>query len=364
MPPAPRQPADHDSWSTPPSVTVVIPALNEEHNLPLILENLPAVDEVVVVDGRSRDDTVAVAREVRPDVIVVRQTRSGKGNALVCGFAASTSDIVVTLNADGSADPQEIPRFVDALLSGAEAAHGSRYRPGGDHRDAGAPERFGHGLLCRVVNVFFGTRFTDLSCGYNAYWRVLLPALELPAPDARGPKRGRRAWGEGPEIDTLTTLRMATQGLRVVEVATVGYPRLHGEDRPRLVLPSALRALRAAWLEYVRRWKIGRRPAPQRHEAIRGRRRDTTGARYEAPPVQAADAGPAGQPAPRPRASADEPTGRHAARHSVPPPTGDRGRGRDGRRLERRRGEPGRPDLTVIRGEGRDERRDGQSHLR
>jgi hypothetical protein len=340
MPPAPRRHASPGPSS--PTVTVVIPALNEEHNLPLILENLPPVDEVVVVDGRSQDDTVAVAREVRPDVVVVRQSRSGKGNALVCGFAASTGDIVVTLNADGSADPQEIPRFVDALLSGAEAAHGSRLRPGGDHRDAGAAERFGHGVLCRLVNLFFGTRFTDLSCGYNAYWRELLPMLELPAPDTRGPKRGRLAWGEGPEIDTLTTIRMATQGLRVVEVASVGYPRIYGEDRPRRVLPAALRALRTAWSEYVRRWRIGRRPAPASR-------------RYDAP-------------APRRAFYDDEPNGRHAARHSVPPPGRDRGGrdrdGRDGRRLERRRGEPGRPDLTVIRGEGRDERWDGRSHLR
>jgi hypothetical protein len=362
MPPVPRQQPPYGPRSS-PSVTVVIPALNEEHNLPLILENLPPVDEVVVVDGRSRDDTVAVAREVRPDVVMVRQTRSGKGNALVCGFAASTSDIVVTLHADGSADPQEIPRFVDALLSGAEAAHGSRFRPGGDHRDAGALERFGHGVLCRIVNVFFGTRFTDLSCGYNAYWRELLPALSLPAPDARGPKRGRLAWGEGPEIDTLTTLRMATQGLRVVEVATVGYPRLHSDDdRQRRLLPAVLRALRTAWSEYVRRWKIGRRSAPQRHEAGRERRRESM-ARYEAPAPRIG--GPYG----------DEPTGRHAARHAVPPPGRERdsrerdsrnrdGRGREGRRLERRRGEPGRPDLTVIEGEGRDEHRHNPPHLR
>jgi hypothetical protein len=251
-------------------------------------------------------------------VVVVRQTRSGKGNALVCGFAASTGDIVVTLNADGSADPQELPRFVDALLSGAEAAHGSRFRPGGDHRDAGAAERFGHGVLCRIVNLFFGTRFTDLSCGYNAYWRELLPALELPGPDARGPKRGRLAWGEGPEIDTLTTLRMATQGLRVVEVATVGYPRIYGDERPRRVLPAALRAVRTAWSEYLRRWRIGHRPAPP------------------AQPV-------------------DRPAGRHAA-HPAPLT-------REGRRLDRRR-EAGRPDLTVIRGEGRDDRNDGTAHLR
>ncbi|GID92697.1 glycosyltransferase family 2 protein [Amorphoplanes digitatis] len=319
MPPAPS-----------PTVTVVIPALNEEHNLPLILENLPPVHEVVVVDGRSQDDTVAVAREVRPDVVVIRQTRSGKGNALVCGFAASTGDIVVTLNADGSADPGEIYRFVDALLSGAEAAHGSRFRPGGDHRDGGALVRAAHFVLSRAVNLFFGTRFTDLTCGYDAYWRELIPALELPSPEVRGPRRGL-AWGEGPEIDTLTTIRMATQGLRVVEVATVGYPRIHG-DRQRRLLPAALRALRTAGSEYVRRWRIGHRPEPRHHQT----------ARYD----------PA--PAPAPFVRADEPTGRHAARPPASP-------ARD--RATRRGAGSRRPDLTVIRGEGRDER-SGPSHLR
>ncbi len=259
MPPSPRRPAQPHAASS-PTVTVVIPALNEEHNLPLVLENLPPVDEVIVVDGRSDDDTVAVAREVRPGVIVVRQTRSGKGNALACGFAAATGDIVVTLNADGSSDPGEIPRFVDALLSGAEAAHGSRFRAGGDHRDARPAERFGHALLSRVVNVLFRTRFTDLSCGYNAYWRDLLPVFQLPEPVLGRVKRGKVAWGDGPEVETLITVRMATRGLRVVEVATVGYPRLHG-DRPRRVLPALARALRTVVTEYSRRWsREPRRP--------------------------------------------------------------------------------------------------------
>ncbi|MEV8506175.1 glycosyltransferase family 2 protein [Actinoplanes sp. NPDC051475] len=309
MPPSPPRPAPSHAASS-PVVTVVIPALNEEHNLPLVLENLPPVDEVVVVDGRSDDDTVAVAREVRPDVVVVRQTRSGKGNALACGFAAATGDIVVTLNADGSADPGEIPRFVDALLSGAEAAHGSRFRYGGDHRDALPAERLGHAVLSRIVNVLFRTRFTDLSCGYNAYWRELLPVLDLPGPDVPGLKRGRLAWGDGPEAETLIPIRMATRGLRVVEVATVGYPRIHG-DRPRRLLPSALRVLRTVVTEYVRRWR--RVPAEATH-----------------------------RPAPHPRSltpepGAERPTGRHAAR-PMPPPS----------RVRRR------SDLRVIRGEGRD----------
>src|ERR1700712_662883 len=97
-----------------PTVSVVIPALNEERNLPHVFAKLPAtVTEVIVVDGGSVDRTVEVARELRPGVVIVQQTRTGKGNALACGFAACTGDIIVMIDADGSTDPGEIPLFVE-----------------------------------------------------------------------------------------------------------------------------------------------------------------------------------------------------------------------------------------------------------
>ena len=93
-----------------PSVSVVIPALNEARNIPHVFAQIPAdVYEVVLVDGFSVDDTVAIARELRPDVRVVAQTRQGKGNALACGFAAATGDIIAMVDADGSADPARSP---------------------------------------------------------------------------------------------------------------------------------------------------------------------------------------------------------------------------------------------------------------
>src|SRR5918999_731872 len=96
-----------------PTVTVVIPTLNEAQNLPHVLERLPVwVHEVIVVDGHSTDDTVAVAKACRPDVKIVLQNGKGKGNALACGFREATGDITVMLDADGSTDPAEIPRFV------------------------------------------------------------------------------------------------------------------------------------------------------------------------------------------------------------------------------------------------------------
>src|SRR5687767_2799244 len=107
-----------------PAVSVVIPTLNEAKNLPLVLGEIPAEYEIVIVDGWSTDGTVEVARELRPDARILRQRRKGKGDALARGFAAATGDIVVMLDADGSADPAEIPRFVEALVAGADFAKG------------------------------------------------------------------------------------------------------------------------------------------------------------------------------------------------------------------------------------------------
>src|SRR5216683_5174490 len=93
-------------------VSIVIPALNEARNLPHVFARLPLdVHEVIVVDGHSVDDTISVARQLRPDVRIVQQTRQGKGNALACGFEAATGDVIAVVDADGSADPSEISRF-------------------------------------------------------------------------------------------------------------------------------------------------------------------------------------------------------------------------------------------------------------
>ena len=117
-------------------VSVIIPARNEARNLPHVLEALPAgLHEVILVHGHSVDDTIEVARRLRPDVKIIQQTRRGKGNALACGFSALSGEIVVMLDADGSADPSEIPAFVAALAAGADFAKGTRFHDGGGSHD-------------------------------------------------------------------------------------------------------------------------------------------------------------------------------------------------------------------------------------
>ena len=140
----------------------MVPALNEARNLAAVLPTLPDAHEVILVDGGSVDGTVETAQAVMPDIRVVRQLRRGKGNALAAGFAQVTGDVVVMFDADGSADPAEIPAFVDALVEGADFAKGSRFRPGGGSHDITPIRNAGNKFLNTVMNVSFRTRFTDL----------------------------------------------------------------------------------------------------------------------------------------------------------------------------------------------------------
>ncbi|SDT78525.1 glycosyltransferase family 2 protein [Actinoplanes derwentensis] len=225
--PVPAAPPGNDGVIE-PRISVIVPALNEARNLPHVFARLPEVDEVVLVDGGSTDDTVAVARRLRPDIRVVRQNRRGKGNALACGFAESTGDIIVMIDADGSTDPMEIPAFVKALRDGADFAKGSRFQGNGGSADITRLRRAGNKCLSLLVNVLFRTRYSDLCYGYNAFWAHCLDVFDLdstsPAPD----NTDGRLWGDGFEIETLLNLRAARAELKITEVASFEHNRIHG----------------------------------------------------------------------------------------------------------------------------------------
>lgn len=215
----------------PARVSVVIPARNEARNLPHVFAQLPAgLHEVILVDGNSSDDTIAVARQLRSDVIVVEQTRKGKGNALACGFAAVTGDIVVMIDADGSTQPTEIPTFVKALIDGADVAKGSRFADGGGSEDITLLRSAGNHGLNTLANLLFRMRYTDLCYGYVAFWADVIPQLELPDIDLESPSNGSMLWGDGFEIETLIAVRSAKAKLAIAEVASVEKLRIHGES--------------------------------------------------------------------------------------------------------------------------------------
>src|SRR5665213_1647053 len=158
--------SDRQSTATRPSISVVIPTLNEARNLPHVFAALanvlnPDVDEVLLVDGHSIDDTVEIARQLWPTIRVILQTRTGKGNALACGFGAATRDVIVMLDADGSADPAEIPLFIRTLIGGADFAKGTRFAGGGGSKDITRLRRIGNKGLNVLVNRVYRTSYTD-----------------------------------------------------------------------------------------------------------------------------------------------------------------------------------------------------------
>ena len=200
-----------------PTVSVVIPARNEAANLPHVFASLPAwVDEIIVVDGHSVDDTVAVAQALCPKARVIAQSGRGKGDAMLAGFTAATGDIIVSMDADGSTDGAEIIQFVGALVTGADFAKGSRFTGSGGSDDITAGRRYGNRLLGMLVNRMFRTQFTDLCYGYNAFWTRHLGALRIDCP--------------GFEVETLMNIRAAKAGLRIQEIPSFERPRLHGES--------------------------------------------------------------------------------------------------------------------------------------
>lgn len=198
-----------------PRVSVVIPARNEARNLRHVLPYIPAlVTEVILVDGNSSDDTIAVAQELLPTIRVIKQTGKGKGDALRMGFAACTGDIIVMLDADGSADPREIERFVKVLAAGYDFAKGSRFLIGGRSHDITFLRCWGNYGLGALVNVLYKTRFTDLCYGYNAFWRHCLDHIKIDS--------------DGFEIETLLNIQVHTAGLKIAEVPSIEYGRIHG----------------------------------------------------------------------------------------------------------------------------------------
>jgi hypothetical protein len=242
-----------------PTVSIVVPVKNEAANLREVLPRLPRVHEVIVVDGSSVDGSVAAARETLPEVRIVRQTRKGKGNALAAGFLAASGDIIVMFDADGSADPEEIGAFVQALVDGADFAKGSRFAHGGGSEDITGLRSLGNRGLNLVANTAFGTRFSDLCYGYNAFWRDLVPMLNLPDIDLPAPESGM-LWGDGFEIETVINCRMAAAQVAITEVGSVELQRIHGESNLR-TFSDGFRVLRTIFAEYRRARASRRRPA-------------------------------------------------------------------------------------------------------
>lgn len=221
-----------------PKISVVIPTLNEAQNLPHVLPQIPQwVHEILIVDGRSTDDTPAVARDLHPKVRIVLEPKPGKGAALRTGFCAARGEIIGMLDADGSMNPSELIFFTAALLSGADFAKGSRFIQGGGTSDMSFYRMMGNWGLTHLARVIYGSGFSDLCYGYNAFWTRCLPALRIDC--------------DGFEIETAMNISAIRSGLKIVEVPSFEALRVHGESNLR-PLRDGMRVLSTIVQEWTR----------------------------------------------------------------------------------------------------------------
>lgn len=199
-----------------PTVTAVVPTLNEADNLRWLLPRLTAVDEVVIVDGESTDGTVEIARLLRPDAVILVEPPTGKGTAMRTGMAAASSDVLIFLDADGSMDPAEFDAFLALICRGFDFVKGSRYACGGGSDDLTGLRSTGNKWLTRLANMLYRGGWSDLCYGFVAMRRSAVDRLELTS--------------TGFEIETEMCVNAVRAGLRIAEVASHESNRRHGES--------------------------------------------------------------------------------------------------------------------------------------
>ncbi|MDD5037921.1 MAG: glycosyltransferase family 2 protein [Dehalococcoidales bacterium] len=201
-----------------PKITALICTLNEEGNLPYVLPNIPSwVDEVILVDGHSTDRTVEIARGFKPDMKVLYQPGKGKGDALKYGVHQATGDIIVTLDMDGETPPEEMQRFVEPLVAGYDFIKGSRLN---GKRPSKMPRYrwFGNKVLAITCNLLYGTRFTDVCSGYNAFWKKKFLQLDL----------SYGANEVGCSMEQQMIVRAKKAGMKIKEIPHTSHGRISG----------------------------------------------------------------------------------------------------------------------------------------
>jgi len=214
----------------PATISIVIPAYNEEETIETLLHRLRQVEfdglrtEVIVVDDHSTDQTLERLRRFGGGIRLIQHARNqGKGAAVKTGFEAARGDVLVIQDADLEYDPHDIPRVVEPIVQGhADAVLGSRFlwqKPKFFTRH-GSPffsHYIGNRLIIWLTNWLYGFHATDYEGCYKAFRADVIRATPVGA--------------DGFEFDNELICKLLRQKRRIREVPIHYHPRLYQEGK-------------------------------------------------------------------------------------------------------------------------------------
>ncbi len=204
-----------------PEVSIIIPTLNEKHNIAKVLRSVKRVlknysYEIIVVDKHSPDGTDRIARSLGAKVMY---DDMGKGSALIKGMKSARGNVIVSMDADLSNNPSELMILISGIQIGYDVCMGSRFLTGGGSEDMPAFRKFGNKVFVSLVNLIYGSKYTDMCYGYRSFSRKAVKKLKL------------REKGFG--IETEINIKTRKAGLRAMEVPSYEKKRESGEGKLR-----------------------------------------------------------------------------------------------------------------------------------
>ena len=212
------------------TISIVIPTLNEEQTIgSIISQSQIHCDELIIVDGHSKDRTLDIASTF--DVKIISDNGKGKGAALRKALSVATKDIVVFIDADGSHDPADIPKIVEPIIQGkADHVTASRILGGSSELFGGIDEFLrlgGSSFITECINWRFKTRISDSQNGFRAIKRDVANDLDLRENITT--------------IEQEMVIKTLKKGYKIAEVPSHEYVRAFGKSSIKL---------RKVWFRY------------------------------------------------------------------------------------------------------------------
>ncbi len=204
-----------------PYVSIVIPTWNERDNIGKVIRGVKEAladyqYEILVVDRHSDDGTIGIAKSLGAKVIY--DTR-GKGSALIMGFNAAKGKVIISMDADLSNRPDELRLLITGIETGYDICMGSRYLTGGGSDDMPLYRRLANKGFVTLVNLIYGSRYSDMCYGYRSFSKGSFKRLKLKE--------------KGFGIETEINIRARKARLRVLEVPSMEKKRATGSGKLR-----------------------------------------------------------------------------------------------------------------------------------